>query len=154
VVVHQQPGGPLGVDPQQLCDSLAFQQGHQVVAADEIEHPGTLEAQQDSKGEVVARLQLVELGCTFQQRFAVSPSRPYPAHPTNSLEMARWKKVARKITQTQREQYCILTLGTLQPGWLPLVAQVEAALSGKGVLVPFPPLPASRKGEHSFEFSM
>lgn len=79
MMLDQQPEGALSIDAEQLGHSVALEQGHEVVAADEVEHPLPAQPEEDGQRQVVAGLELVQAGSRLQQRLIVAACCTYPA---------------------------------------------------------------------------
>lgn len=98
--VYQQSLRPLGIDADQLRDCMALDQGHEVVAADEVKDGVFPESQQNGKREIVSGLKLVQAGGSLQQSPAVSSRFPYSA-----VLLPHFEK------QTKPSSHTVLTTG-------------------------------------------
>ena len=57
-----------------------MQHRQQVMLLDEVKHGRLLLVEEDGEGQVIAALNLVQLGCNLQQSFCIASRSPCPAH--------------------------------------------------------------------------
>ena len=77
ILVHQQLDGTLLMDAKQLSHAL-MQHWQQLVLLDEVKHSRLLLPKVDGQGQVVAALDLVQLGCHLKKSLSVPSGRSDP----------------------------------------------------------------------------